>query len=262
MTNLKAPQDNQFPLSGSTDKPENERFELGARLKEVRKARNVSRNEAAAAVGVSVSTMQAWEAGEREPDATKLSSFVRHYGVRADWLLFGDGGMFKPAAPTQAESPRSEVDCPCLDTLGNPVNLQDFVFIPRYNLKASAGHGLDANGEKPIFSMAFRRYWIDNFLRIDPHDLSVLSVKGDSMEGVLNDRDVILVNHADNTPKDGLYVLRIDGDLVVKRVQRLPAGKLAIISANEAYITFDIDPNDLSQDFAIIGRVVWFGRQL
>ncbi|WP_419579962.1 S24 family peptidase, partial [Staphylococcus aureus] len=80
--------------------------------------------------------------------------------------------------------------------MGNPVNLQDFVFIPRYNLKASAGHGLDANGEKPIFSMAFRRYWIDNFLRIDPHDLSVLSVKGDSMEGVLNDRDVILVNHA------------------------------------------------------------------
>jgi signal peptidase I len=62
------------------------------------------------------------------------------------------------------------------------------------------------------------------------------------MEGVLNDRDVILVNHADTSPGAGLYVLRIEGDLLVKRVQKLPGGKLEIMSANEAYRPFEIDP--------------------
>lgn len=152
--------------------------------------------------------------------------------------------------------------CVCLDTLGNPVDLEEFVFVPRFNLKAAAGHGSATEGEKPVFSMAFRKYWIEHYLRADPRDLSVISVKGDSMEGVLNDRDVILVNSADNEPGTGLYVLRLDGDLIVKRVQRIPGGRLKVLSANEAYEPFEVDLNRPTDDFAIIGRVVWFGRQV
>ncbi|ASJ26246.1 LexA family transcriptional regulator [Laribacter hongkongensis] len=226
-----------------------------------------TKSAAAAAAGVSTLSLRRYISDEQTPSFLALAGLAKAKGVSLEWLATGVGAMF--LADTMADEFRSGVPadvvdagCPCTDTLGNPVNLQDFVFIPRYNLKASAGHGRDADGEKPIFSMAFRRYWIDNFLRIDPHDLSVISVKGDSMEGVLNDRDVILINHADNAPKDGLYVLRIDGDLVVKRLQRKPGGKIGIISANEAYAPYDIDLNDLPNDFAIVGRVVWFGRQL
>lgn len=162
------------------------------------------------------------------------------------------------ATPRQAEA----APCACRDTLGNPVDLNEFVFIPRYNLKASAGHGASTDGEKPVFSMAFRKYWIDNYLRADPHDLSVISVKGDSMKGVLEDRDVILLNHAERNPSAGLYVLRLDGDLIVKQVQRLPGGILRVTSANTAYEAFDVDINHLPTDFEIIGKVVWFGRQI
>ncbi|MCG9027050.1 LexA family transcriptional regulator [Laribacter hongkongensis] len=216
--------------------------------------------ETARKVGVSNTTLQRWRNGEVDLSTSNLVKLADAAGVTVEWLATGRGKMRADALPV-TEDPCGH-QCPCVDTLGNPVNLTDFVFVPRYNLKASAGHGLDANGEKPIFSMAFRRYWIDNFLRLDPHNLSVLSVRGDSMEGVLNDRDVILIDHADNTPKEGVYVLRIDGDLIVKRVQRKPGGKIGIISANEAYDTYDVDMNAPPQDFAIIGRVVWFGRQL
>jgi phage repressor protein C with HTH and peptisase S24 domain len=78
----------------------------------------------------------------------------------------------------------------------------------------------------------------------------------------LNDRDVILVNHADTSPASGLYVLRVEGDLIVKRVQKLPGGKLKVLSANQAYEPFEIDPASPVGDFAVIGRVVWFGRQI
>ncbi|WP_390894862.1 S24 family peptidase [Microvirgula aerodenitrificans] len=152
--------------------------------------------------------------------------------------------------------------CTCQDTLGNPVDLEEFVFVPRYNLQASAGYGAAVDGEKPVFSMAFRRYWIVNYLHADPHDLSVISVKGDSMEGVLNDKDVILINRSDTSATSGLFVLRIDGDLVVKRVQRLPGSILKVTSANEAYEPFTVDINNPPSDFSVVGRVVWFGRQV
>ncbi len=83
------------------------------------------------------------------------------------------------------------------------------------------------------------------------------------MEGVLNDGDNILVNHAATTPRDGLFVLRINNDLMVKRVQSLP-GKLLITSANPAYTPFEIDlaKNKDNEEAAIVGRVEWFGRAI
>ena len=147
------------------------------------------------------------------------------------------------------------------DTLGNPVDIEEFVFIPRYNVTAAAGNGYPVDAEQPLFCMAFRRYWIENYVTKDIKQLSVISVKGDSMEGVLNDGDNILINHAATTPRDGLFVLRINNDLMVKRVQSIP-GKLLITSSNPAYAPFEIDlaKNKESEDTAIIGRVEWFGR--
>jgi len=79
------------------------------------------------------------------------------------------------------------------------------------------------------------------------------------MEGILNHGDNILVNHAEPPPRDGLYVIRIDNDLFVKQIQKLP-GKLLVKSSNPAYEPFEIDLNDDSQNVAIIGRVEWYGR--
>ncbi|MEX3612935.1 MAG: helix-turn-helix transcriptional regulator, partial [Burkholderia gladioli] len=148
------------------------------------------------------------------------------------------------------------------DTMGNPVDVTEFVFVPRYNVKTAAGHGSTLADGKPPLPMAFRRYWIDHYLRVNPTDLAVIAVKGDSMEGVLSDRDVILVNQADCRPGNGLYVLRMDGELFVKRLQRLPEGALEVSSANEVYRPFTINLSSPPSDFDIIGRVVWVGHQV
>lgn len=237
---------------------------LGERLRLVRDSvLKEARSVTAEKLGVSLVSIQNYENGTREPSATFVVNFAKMAGVSLEWLLLGEGQMLKQAASEVASGSGSDSGhCVCMDTLGNPVDLDEFVFIPRYNLKAAAGHGATTEGEKPMFSMAFRRYWVENYLRATPTDLSVISVKGDSMEGVLNDRDVILLNTSDTQASSGLYVLRVDGDLVVKRVQRLPGGILRVISANEAYATFDVDLNNSPADFGVIGRVVWFGRQI
>ena len=149
-----------------------------------------------------------------------------------------------------------------LDTLGNPVDLSEFVFIPRYNVKVAAGHGYVVEDEKPRFTMAFRKYWIRLHLRTDPKSLSVVKVTGDSMEGVLFDGDNVLVDHSRNQPGNGLYVLRIGEELIVKRTQTLPGNHLLVSSANEAYQPFELNLADETSGVEIIGKVVWFGRQI
>lgn len=253
--NLKTEESADCSLSGSFGEPESGKFHerlqsLLPRFKSVRAF--------ATASGVSQTGLQRLINGG-EPTLSTLIALAKAANVSVEWLATGqDHKTSTPIPQNQANSSH----CVCLDTLGNPVDLDEFVFIPRYNLKAAAGHGATTEGEKPMFSMAFRRYWIENYLRATPTDLSVISVKGDSMEGVLNDRDVILLNTSDTQASSGLYVLRVDGDLVVKRVQRLPGGILRVISANEAYATFDVDLNNSPADFGVIGRVVWFGRQI
>ena len=198
------------------------------------------------------------------PKAETLLSIHEKSGCDLKWLMTGEGQPFPKMAGN--DSGGFPVSLPqsgqVLDTLGNPVDIEEFVFIPRYNVTASAGNGLTVEDEKPIFSMAFRKYWIDNHLNANPKDLAVISVKGDSMEGVLNERDNILINCAKNKPGNGLYVVRIGNDLIVKRIQSMPGGKLLITSANEAYAPFEIDTNKDYDDIAIVGKVEWFGRQI
>ncbi|HHV7522955.1 TPA: LexA family transcriptional regulator [Burkholderia orbicola] len=212
--------------------------------------------ETARRIGVSNTTLQRWRNGEVDLSTSNLVRLADEAGASVEWLATGRG-KWKPVVAAE----ESTVSCH-MDTLGNPVDITEFVFIPRYNVKAAAGHGSALADDKPPLAMAFRRYWVENCLRVNPKDLAVIAVKGDSMEGVLSDRDVILVNQADNRPGAGLYVLRMDGELFVKRLQRLPGGRLEVSSANEAYRPFTIDLASPPGDFEIIGRVVWVGRQI
>lgn len=187
------------------------------------------------------------------PKSETLKKIKQLKGCSIDWLLTGEGSPFP-----DSEAPKATAT----DTLGNPVDIDEFVFVPRYDIQAAAGHGQLVGDEQPMFAMAFRRYWIENYVTRDIKKLSVISVKGDSMEGVLNDGDTILINHGQTTPRDGLYVLRLNENLLVKRLQLIPGGIVNVISANEAYPTFEIDLKNPTDDVSIIGRVEWFGRSI
>lgn len=197
------------------------------------------------------------------PKAETLIKVQEVTGCDLNWLLTGEGSPYLDKNhPDNADGfPVQTGSDGVTDILGNPVDLSEFVFVPRYNIAAAAGHGAPVYGEEPLFCLAFRRYWIENYVTKQPEKLSVITVKGDSMEGVLNHGDSILINHAETDPRDGLYVLRIGNDLFVKRVQRIP-GKLLITSANPSYAPFEIDLSHTDDDIAVIGRVEWYGRSI
>lgn len=133
------------------------------------------------------------------------------------------------------------------------------VRVKQLDLGASAGPGSLAEDEM-VGAMAFGPKWLKQ-LGADPARLSLISVDGDSMDPTLCDGDDIMVDHsaAERTLRDGIYVLRMDDVLLVKRLAIGPAAKISIRSDNPQYPDWDdVDVETVN----IIGRVVWTGRRL
>jgi phage repressor protein C with HTH and peptisase S24 domain len=78
----------------------------------------------------------------------------------------------------------------------------------------------------------------------------------------LGEGDDILVDRGDAAERlrDGIYVVRFDEALLVKRLALNPATRrISIRSDNPAYPAWeDCDPADI----VVIGRVIWAGRRL
>ncbi|MCK5042019.1 MAG: helix-turn-helix transcriptional regulator [Sphingomonadales bacterium] len=135
------------------------------------------------------------------------------------------------------------------------------VFVASYDVKASAGSGSFVEDDWPQKFVPFRASTVRQFHSPKGDSLTVITVSGDSMEPTLFAGDDILVdtNNTDAT-KEGIFVLRIDETLHVKRLSLNPAtGKLTIKSDNPLYETWV----DCAIDtINILGRVVWFSRTL
>lgn len=136
------------------------------------------------------------------------------------------------------------------------------VQVPRLSVQASAGVGSIVDGEFAIGAYGFDAAWLRNVCRAKPHDLSIIQVTGDSMAPTLIDGDDVLVDRSDagSRLRDGIYVLRRDETLMVKRLALAPmSSTLTISSDNPAYPTWSDCPLSSVQ---ILGRVVWTGRKL
>src|SRR4029453_18574726 len=98
--------------------------------------------------------------------------------------------------------------------------LNGLISVNRHSVMVSAGPGAIASEElgKPYF--AFDERWLKTLTPTAPSNLSIVRVEGDSMAPTLSAGDDILVDLGDGADRlrDGIYVLRIDDALVVKRI--------------------------------------------
>jgi phage repressor protein C with HTH and peptisase S24 domain len=143
-----------------------------------------------------------------------------------------------------------------------PAGDSGLVPVPRLDATAAAGAGAFDASERAEAHIAFEGAWLRRLARGAPDELSIIRVAGDSMAPTLIDGDDILVDRGDGPARlrDGIYVLRIDGALVVKRCAVNPATRtLSIRSDNPAWPAWgDCDPALVD----IVGRVVWKGGKV
>lgn len=131
----------------------------------------------------------------------------------------------------------------------------DIVSIPFYeDIQASAGSGAyneAETSEQLSFPKSFLRQY---FGLISFVNLSIIVGSGDSMYPTLPESCYLLMQKGDIREGE-ICVTRIDDELYVKRIQKLP--KLKLISDNKAYEPIELE----GKNYEILGRVVGYFKK-
>lgn len=169
----------------------------------------------------------------RTLETTDVRALARHLGI----------------APTMLGEPETTPQ-PVAALASDATAPTDLVHVPALETNASP------------FGLAFHASWIGDLASTRVDALAMLRVEGDAMLPTLVPGDHLLIDTADNATRlrDGLYALKLEGALVVKRLAINPATRqVRVASDNETYPAWEkLEPSSL----AIVGRVVWVGRRV
>jgi len=212
---------------------------IGKRLEEERERLGKKKGEMAALGGVVGSAYTNYLEGNRAPDADFLVS-IASAGADIQYILTGR----RMPKDVQINEPSKFYSA------------SEYHEIPHYNIQAAAGSGAIPVNEEQLKPLAFRRDWLAK-RHLSPASLVIVDVRGDSMEPKLQDGDLVLVDTSQTDIANGkTYVLRMDGHLLVKNLQRIPHGLVLVSSFNAGFSPYEADLCDESLDMAVIGRVV------
>ncbi|MBZ0253104.1 MAG: helix-turn-helix transcriptional regulator [Candidatus Methylomirabilis sp.] len=205
----------------------------------MREAEGLSSAQFAGKIGEKTHRLQDIELRKQRAPGDVLAKIAEQFRINGTWLLTGSGSMRPPA------------------TLEPP---EDFVLLPRYNVRAAAGAGAAVESEQIVDWLAFRREWVASRLRVQPKELALIEAHGDSMAPKIRAGDLLLVNLADRKLKTGnVYVVRSGDELQVKRVQVRADSSVVLLSDNPAY-----PPEEMAKKARpeVLGRVLWVGGEL
>jgi phage repressor protein C with HTH and peptisase S24 domain len=204
----------------------------------------MTREEFARKLDLHVNTIGKFERGLTVPDAFALLRMAEAGRCPAEWLLTGEVRSTKVERSVHA------------------VESGEYVYVPHFDVSVSAGNGVFCDVEQVIAMRPFEAAFIRVVLGIAHNELVLVSVVGNSMEPLLRSRDTTMLDLRDNdVHTEGIHAIRLDGALMLKKLQRLPGKVLRVSSANSEYAPFEIDGSDdeSQRDFAVLGRVRWGG---
>jgi len=177
---------------------------------------------------------------------------------------FGKQSGWMDTNPHTATAPTTNNVTNIADKLLQSPN--DDLFVPISDATASMGNGKAVlSHEIVIGHLKVSRQWIRNTLSISkPDNLAVITAFGDSMAPTFSDGDTLLIDRGVNKMKvDAVYVIAMNDELFVKRVQRRMDGALVIKSDNPLYDPYIVENGD-KDGLDVLGRVawVWNGKKL
>jgi SOS-response transcriptional repressor LexA/DNA-binding Xre family transcriptional regulator len=160
----------------------------------------------------------------------ELLDFCATKSISINWILYG-------------QSPESLIDA-----------TNKFFMIKYYaNVSASAGGGSDANSE----DVEHVELPLDFVNRLggerEIRNIEAINVSGDSMEPTFSYNDIVFINRTKiDLQRGGIFTIKTDAGLFIKRIIRRIDGKIDIISDNDIYSTQVLEANEIE----VIGRVI------
>lgn len=264
---------------------------IGGRIKLERSRLGMSQDDLGSIAGVGYKTVGLYEAGKRSPDAEFLARIGAH-GIDVLYVITGrreaqptataGGGLpavvnGDPVRPDTTEPGAVAVPrdggllAPEGVSVARPLMLpvtfaggekREYQVVPNLKAAAQAGEpGSNPVDERDVVAevvglIALERQYMRRALGRDGGGFITVQVRGDSMEPALHDGDVIVVDtNRSRVDVDGIYVLHNEGDLLVKRIQRMLDNSLVLRSDNPAYPPQTVQAGAV-HTLRIIGRMV------
>ena len=129
---------------------------------------------------------------------------------------------------------------------------EGYFTIPRFSISGSMGLGVTpSEGHIDIIrDMTVHLDWLTrrgiHYSKLD--NLAIITGDGDSMEGTFSDGASLLIDLGISQIKtDAIYVFSLDGDLFIKRLQRITGKSLSMISDNPIYRPIELKGEQLER---------------
>ena len=161
---------------------------------------------------------------------SELLDFCASKAISINWLLYG-------------QTPESLIE-----------STNRFYMVRYFNdISASAGGGGDIDNEG-YQSLELSENFIDILGgQNEMKNIEAIKVSGDSMEPTFSYDDIVFINRKKtDLSRGGVFVIRTEHGLFIKRVSKRIDGKIDIISDNKEYSKLTVHPSEIE----FIGRVV------
>jgi SOS-response transcriptional repressor LexA len=160
----------------------------------------------------------------------ELLDFCATRSISINWILYG-------------QSPESLVEA------------TNRYYMVKYfsDINASAGGGSEAECEEAEELEIPEQFVYMLGGEKELKNIEAINVSGDSMEPTFSYNDIVFINREKtDLQRGGIFTIRTEAGLFIKRVQKRIDGKIDIISDNKIYSTQTLSPNEIE----VIGRVV------
>jgi phage repressor protein C with HTH and peptisase S24 domain len=189
---------------------------------------------------------------------------VLDYQVNPDWLLLGEGPMYRDERGEDEEKAVSqgggeltpavvpEIELPAwAERPDADEALERMTYAPFYEAPAGAGQSGNANLVRVRSYFAFDNDWLRREVNVVPTAIFIAEVYGQSMTDRLDDGDLVLCEYREEA-MDGIMVVSYEEEVYIKHViARRNATRL--VSENKHYPDIEVKNDD---HFRVLGRVV------
>ena len=221
------------------------------RLIEAREYLDLSQLEFAKSLGVPVDAVADWESGKKSPSDRMMKKIEAIHAISSKWVQTGHGDVWVQKVSKLELSPSQ--------------NARDAATIPLVILRPSPD-SISVVNEEPVEpavradastqpeAVHISGAWLKQHIGIPIAQLFMTVVNGDSMAPALGHNDVVIVDRSALQAgfRDGVWVFRLGDAIHVKRVQQTGPAQYQATCDNPSY-----SPIALTEDFHLIGRVVW-----
>ena len=208
---------------------------IGDNMRAILSKAGYAQDPAAKKLGISQPRLNQWLNNKRIPDIESIENFCKVFNITLDELLNykDEDGNFKK--------------------LTLPDNI---VKIDILDVVACCGNGVENFSENVIGQHMMTLTALRELTSAAPENIKIIRAVGDSMTPTIRPGEMLWIDVSYTCPtSDGLYLIRIGHELVVRRIQLNPFDGSAVIKAdNEAYRAF---PAESFEAVPVLGRVIY-----